>query len=450
MRTAAATSLRRTTATRAALACAALVLGVVLWPQAAGEPATAARAAHTLRFDDGLADATPQPALEDLRNTPHELAVALIGDCAAGEAPPVCGGPPAQWAPAQRPVEFCYHPQRRPSWLTADELERTLRAAVDAWNAAEAAIGARYLGACTRGDAWAARNGRNEIAFDDARDLVRGNTAAVTSSQLSWLPAQQPTLRRIEEADIIFDDAFPASASCLLATAIHEIGHALGFGHSDDRADVMYPSFSVQTAGSCKAAPSAAERAALQALYGVDRAPTVQLSAGPADAGELAVVAEATDPEGATLTFDWAQTDGPPVSITAQGARARVALPPGSPPVELQVTARDPQGHAASARMTLPAPTPAAAATPPPAARALLSGEAPVSGVGVVVAGDATADQVLAAMRCPRAATLWVAARGGFVPYVEATAVEAVNAPWRALFPGGRVPSGTALLVRCN
>ena len=73
-----------------------------------------------------------------------------------------------------------------------------------------------------------------------------------------------------------------------------------------------------------------------------------------------------------------------------------------------------------------------------------------MSGVGVVVAGDATADQVLAAMRCPRAATLWVAARGGFVPYVEATAVEAVNAPWRALFPGGRVPSGTALLVRCN
>jgi len=67
-----------------------------------------------------------------------------------------------------------------------------------------------------------------------------------------------------------------------------------------------------------------------------------------------------------------------------------------------------------------------------------------------VVAGEATAEQLLAALRCAHPATLWVAARGGFVLYIESAAVEVVNAPWRALFPGGQLPAGTALLVRCG
>lgn len=461
MRAPSAHGLRRQPPAWAAFACVAVLLAGLLWPANEASVATSRVGADSIRFDDGR-DRPEVPLTlpaTDVHGTPQELAVGLIGDCEPGEAPPVCGGPPAQWASVRRPVELCAYPARRPGWLSADDFDRTLRAAVEAWNAAEAGIGARYLGLCEGGDGWMARNGRNEIAFDDARDVVRGNTAAVTSSHTSWLPAQQPTLRLIEEADIVFDDAFPASPRCFLATAIHEIGHALGFGHSDDRADVMYPSFSVQTAGSCKDAPSAAERAALQSLYGIDRAPTVRIEVPAAEPGaEVTVLAEATDPEGGPVRFEWVQTAGPSLAINAQGPRARIAPPAGSGAVELLVTVRDAQGHAATARATLPgsAPgAPSAAGAPKPASpndasAPVLSGAVPASGVGFVVTGNATAEQVIAALGCEQGATLWVAGSDGFIPYVGRAAVEAVNAGWKTRFPTGRLPAGTPVLVRCS
>jgi hypothetical protein len=430
-----------------ATACALLAATTPLFPfERAGAPGGEPVAR---RFDAGvtIADDVVAAAPEDVRGTPIALAVALIGDCEPGEAPPVCGAPAAQWASGQRAVEFCSYPQHRPGWLSEDALQRTLRAAADAWAGAEAGIGVRYTGTCTGGSGWQARNGRNEVAFDDSRNIVQGNTAAVASVHLSWFPAQQPTQRRIEEADIVFDEAFPQSVQCLLATAIHEFGHALGFGHSDDRADVMYPSFSVQVAGSCKEVPSAAERTALQALYGVDRAPAVRVAMTTEPGGELALLAEASDPEGGALRFEWLQTAGPALVLSAEGPRARVASP-GAAAAELQVSVRDPLGHLAVARVTLPAanaPVPASSGALVPQASALLSGGPPVGGVG----GATTTEELVAALGCPSGPTLWAAAGGQLVPFVAGAGVQAVNAGWHELFPGGRLPAGTPLLVSC-
>lgn len=66
-------------------------------------------------------------------------------------------------------------------------------------------------------------------------------------------------------ATVTFDnDAFDSIQS-LYWTAVHEIGHTIGFSHSDATTDVMYPLLNAQNRSG---ALSASEQAGVQALYG--------------------------------------------------------------------------------------------------------------------------------------------------------------------------------------
>jgi hypothetical protein len=83
--------------------------------------------------------------------------------------------------------------------------------------------------------------------------------------------------------DVVFDDAEPWSAFDgsefdLVLTATHEIGHALGLGHSADPSALMYPVLTGQTYGI-----ASDDAAAIRALYGTpeERPPANDVPSSP-------------------------------------------------------------------------------------------------------------------------------------------------------------------------
>ncbi len=225
--------------------------------------------------------------------------VPYVSDCDPGESPPRCGPPAAQWSASHRPVAFCTFVDNLPAWLSADQFRQYVRDAAAVWNSVEAAIGIAYTGDCP-GLRWERRDGFNQIAFDDARNVISGSTLGLTESSISWAPPTDPTIRRIDEADIILESSFPTVPVCLLSTLTHELGHALGFGHSTSPDDLMYTSVNLSKPETCHLTPSDSERQRLQELYGVDLTPTVALVMDQAVPVGFPMNLQATfgDPEG--------------------------------------------------------------------------------------------------------------------------------------------------------
>lgn len=283
-------------------------------------------------------------------DTVFQPLVKYLTDCEGPGSTSDCGGPPARWRASALPVDVCTAQGSRPGGLSAEEFRAVVLAAVTTWNLQEFAGGIRYRGDCSGVGFWIFNNLGNEIGWDDSRRALSGTQAAVTRSTLPLVGGA----REIREADIVLDPALARLPRvCLESTIAHELGHLLGFGHSDDRGDLMYPSFDPSSLGTCKVAPSAAERDRIQALYGVDRAPAVSISGGGAVEPSAVVIATAAgrDPEGGQVAYEWKQVSGPPVTLITEGATARFVAPTEhGATITLQATALDAYGHGASAQ----------------------------------------------------------------------------------------------------
>lgn len=240
------------------------------------------------------------------------------------------------------PIEVCTTHQGRPPFVSAEQFRATVARAADTWNQVGAAIGVRYTGDCPDGAQWAFNNDRNEIGWDTRR-VVSGTEAGLTRGSWAVLPGGQ---KEFVETDILISarDVAGIPVVCFESVVIHEIGHAIGFGHSDRRGDMMYPSFDPRDITTCPLQPSESERSRLQELYGVNHRPALdpleERTVGPG--GRVNIDASGSDADGDALTWAWRQLSGPAVVLDARGATVSFTAPAVTPePVVLQVTAFD-------------------------------------------------------------------------------------------------------------
>jgi len=275
--------------------------------------------------------------------TPLELAIDFFSS----------GSPPVKWRTDTSPtVSICTVQANRPASITDAAFRAAVTLGVQVWSEAQAAVGFNYTGDCASGS-WSQNNGINEIGWDDARNVVRSPAAGVTFGRWS----DRILSRDFQETDIILDHQLSLTSACLNSVVAHELGHALGFGHSDVRGDLMFPSFDPGDPSTCPGRPTTSEIALLTSLYGVNRTPTISsagLEQNVAAGSRVAVNVSASDPDGDALTYTWTQTGGSAVSISPSGGTIAFDSPnqPGAT-LRFRVTVRDRFLHTATAEVVV-------------------------------------------------------------------------------------------------
>jgi predicted Zn-dependent protease len=342
-------------------------------------------------------------------------------------------------------VPFCAVQAGRAAAVSQDQFDGAIRQALDMWNQVEASVGLRFVGDCA-----AARvtmgNRVNEIGWDDAWDAVTGSQAAVT--QGVWLASFGR--RDFIEADILIEGSLTIPQQCLSTVIAHEIGHAIGFGHSDSTGDLMAPSFNANDLSTCRPTASPSEASWLSTLYGINRKPTLMkpLDVSVEPGAAVMLTAAVADPEGGPVTVEWRQVAGPAVNLVPAGVSTSFNAP-ASGPVTIEVVAVDRLGKRAVAPVvvTVSPATLLAAGIPPavPAGSLGFRESVSASGVTLVRWAGGTVESALATSGV-HVRSVWSLQGGVPIGYI-AGAPEFVNQPFLATVPGGAIQTDTYLVV---